>query len=138
MSLTTPLPAPDLGVGVAFNFPPSQDCEFLGVLTNLSPSNIFSTSWPWIPGTAERQVVQLHLTIENAQALLEKLNAKPPVDVRQELARKTALNLFRFIESYGTAGSQALGTDPSTVLDKWFQRFQEKYRLDPNFMLRTD
>lgn len=104
--------------------------------------------------------------------------ARPPLDVRkvkldgchlssivrsQELARKTALNLFRFIESFSETGSQALLTSPSVVLDKWFQRyvrflvmhiqmehlydygnrsiffrFEEKYRRDPDFILKTE
>lgn len=138
VALTEPLSAANLGVGVSFGYPPSTDSEFLGVLTNVRPSDIFSTGWPWSCVAKAQPIVNLYLSVEPADVLLEKLHSKPPLDVKQELARKTALNLFRFVESFSIVGPETLLKDPGTVLDQWYKRFEEKLAKDKNFVLFTE
>lgn len=129
VAMTQPLVTDQLGVGVCFRLIHSPDIEFLGVLSNHKPSAVFSTRWPWVltPGTPE---VELVFTLEPAAALLERMALKPPVDVRLELAKRIALNLFRFIESYASTAGQDLWRNPTAILDRWYIRFEEKYQRD--------
>ena len=84
--------------------------------------------------------VKVILVIEPASAILQKLETKPPLDVNKEIAKKIALNLFRYIESY-SGGSDSGGSNwniPQYILDKWFSRFDEKYKIDPYFYMKTN
>jgi hypothetical protein len=75
----------------------------------------------------------------------------------KELGKKTALNLFRFLESFQESASQSLIQDPCSALDAWYKRyivffsnvnyshnfscllrFEEKLAKDRNFVLFTE
>ncbi|KAF7458478.1 putative DUF775 domain protein [Cryptosporidium felis] len=117
------------------SFFPYQTWEFLGVLTNIRKSDIFTTGWPFIDGINSIPSVKIFITVEPANVLLEKLETKPPIDYNKEVAKKIALNLFRFIESYNNSNSLNI---PQCILDKWISRFDEKYKLDPYFFMKTN
>jgi Protein of unknown function (DUF775). len=74
--------------------------------------------------------------IQNIVSLVEN---KANNDIRQVYAKKVALNLFRFMESFNkNTSQQELLVLPCDVLDKWLIRFESKFRLDPNFVLNTE
>ena len=127
------------GLGVYFATAPFQSWEFLTALSNLKPSVIVNAGWSLNPAVNESRVLRLGISIEPASALLPKMETVSSVDFRRDFARKIALNLFRFIESF----SQGPSRDgnflrcPQDVLDRWLSRFDDKYSRDPNFILKT-
>ena len=128
------------GLAIYFSVPPFQDWEFLTALSNAKPSAIVNAGWSLNPLTSQSPLVRLGVTIEPAFELLPKLDVLNIPDFRRDFARKIALNLFRFIESFSQGG----GRDgnflrcPQDVLDKWLVRFDEKYARDPNFILKSN
>lgn len=56
---------------------------------------------------------------------------------RQEFAKRVAMDLYRFMESFnvGQAGNQLVV--PTDVLDKWFLKFDHKFRKDPDFLMHV-
>ncbi len=142
--LTTPLPnAPDgqpTGLSVYFACPPFQSWEFLTAMSNRRPSVIVNAGWSLNPLVKEVNILRLLVVVEPASELLQKMETVESIDFRREFARKIALNLFRFIESFSQGGGRdgAFLRCPQDVLDKWLVRFDEKYKRDPNFILKTN
>lgn len=56
---------------------------------------------------------------------------------RQEFAKRVAMDLYRFMESFnvGQSGSQLVL--PTDILDKWLQKFDHKFRKDPDFLMHV-
>ena len=109
-------------------------------LSNTKPSVIVNSGWPLNPAVNEAPVVRVGILIEPAAELLPKLETLEFPDFRRDFARKIALNLFRFIESFSQGPSRdgSFLRCPQDVLDRWLARFDEKYRRDPNFILKTN
>lgn len=116
------------------HIPPYQDWEFIGALSNFRKTDIFHVSWPWRFAGLSRLVLKIE--IELPEKALDLMQTQPSRDVKKELAKKTALNLFRYLESLNLPGLDS--SQFSQALDRWYIRFEEKYKIDPNFMLRTD
>lgn len=145
MFLHSPLPTlpsgEPTGLAVYFSVPPFQDWEFLTALSNVKPSAIVNAGWSLNPLVHSAPVVRLGISIEPAATLLPKLEVLELPDFRRDFARKIALNLFRFIESFSQGGPSRDGNFlrcPQDVLDRWLVRFDEKYARDPNFILKTN
>ncbi|KAL8270604.1 hypothetical protein Esti_005466 [Eimeria stiedai] len=125
-----PSPAADAAAAAGACVQHSGLPKFIGVLTNRLPSVLLSTGWHLLPAAQQAASIRLGFLLEPAESLTEKLETKPPKDAKKEYARKVALNLYRFVESHG-GGDQAL-------LDRWFERFEAKYRVDPNFVMKSE
>ena len=129
------------GLAVYFATPPFQDWQFLTALSNAKASVIVNAGWSLNPSVNESPVVRLGISIEPASELLPKLETLELPDFRRDFARKIALNLFRFIESFSQGVPSRDGNFlrcPQDVLDRWLVRFDEKYKRDPNFILKTN
>ncbi len=109
-------------------------------MSNVKPSVIVNAGWSINPSVNELPSLRLLFCIEPANELLPKIEVVSTVDFRRDFARKIALNLFRFIESFSQGGSRDAGflRCPQDVLDRWLVRFDEKYQRDPNFILKTN
>eukprot|EP01068_Selenidium_serpulae_P017475 Selendium_serpulae@DN6382_c0_g1_i3.p1 len=153
VQLLQPIPQPDaagqeMGVGVFFSLPETPgNWEFLGVLTNNRPTDIFSTGWALNPDVARQPSIRIGLHWETRQSLEVKLATRPPVDAKKEMAKKVALNLFRYVESFFNSVQQEglsqdqvqrVGQILQGLLDKWFRRFEDRYAIDPLFFIRTE
>ena len=57
---------------------------------------------------------------------------------RQEYAKRVAMDLYHFMESFnvGTQGGEHLVL-PTNCLERWFLKFDEKYKRDPDFLLHA-
>eukprot|EP00916_Digyalum_oweni_P025814 GHVL01042503.1.p1 GENE.GHVL01042503.1~~GHVL01042503.1.p1 ORF type:complete len:112 (-),score=16.11 GHVL01042503.1:238-573(-) len=111
----------------------------MGVLGDQSPSAIFATGWPMNPSMRGCPTVRLLITHQSAEELDILLKTSPPPDFRKNLAKKVALNLFQYIDSFRHMGPPtALIQYPQNVLDQWFIRFEEKYNKDPSFLFQTE
>ena len=59
------------------------------------------------------------------------------VEDRFAFAHKIALDLFTFMTSFSQSSQPGYMMVPTNMFDQWMQRFERKYRLDPNFMMKT-
>jgi len=61
------------------------------------------------------------------------------VDKRPIVAQKIAQDLYNFMLSFdtgGATGNQTM-TVPANIFDRWWRRFENKLRRDPNFFLKN-
>ncbi|CAH1412379.1 unnamed protein product [Lactuca virosa] len=136
----------------SFNLPPDKALvvhilshdfpfQFVGVVTVTHHSAIFSLIWPDLGG----EELQKELTTLNVSTLSEKIGifvehlaSLLSLDMASEkridrLAVKVGENLFNFIQSfYGVDGSKL--TVPMDILDRWFKKFQEWAKRDPEYL----
>lgn len=138
--LTEPLPA-NCAVALSSSFPPTFSAiEFIGAVANERPSDIFNTSWSLQPERAACSVVKLLISIEEIGTIAPLVEARKQTDIRQMYAKKVALNLFRFMESFNQNTGQygEMLVVPMDILDKWLLKFEHKFKFDPNFVLNTE
>jgi len=127
--LTSQLPQNHLGISVYYNL---AGWQFIGAVSNSSPTTIMNPGWSLNPEVSRLPVLRLGIAIEPASEILTKLETCAQADFRKTFARKVALNLFRFLESFNIQGF------PVAALDKWFLKFEDKFKRDPNFVLNTE
>lgn len=61
------------------------------------------------------------------------------VEDRFAYAHKIAIDLFQFMSSFAQEPKRSdLMVVPTNILDRWFERFERKYKLDPNFMMKNN
>jgi hypothetical protein len=53
----------------------------------------------------------------------------------EELAMKVGENLFNYMQSFCTVEGEKLVV-PMDILNRWFKKFQEKAKLDPDYLNR--
>ncbi|KAK9842081.1 hypothetical protein WJX81_007612 [Elliptochloris bilobata] len=134
--LTQPLPdaASALGVYVSVG---GVEWHFRGYVANSHPSEVMPLQWPepeqcrrLAPGPG---VFQLGVSVEPLAEVAVKEGSK--LVGRQEYAKRVALDLYRFMESFnvGVAGDRLVL--PTNVLEQWFVKFDQKFKRDPDFLL---
>ena len=135
--LQNPLPA-SCALALSSSSYPYQSIEFLGAIANERPSDIVHTGWSFKPEQSSNPM-KLLISLERIENIASLVETKASSDIRQVYAKKVALNLFRFMESFNkNTSQQELLVLPCDVLDKWLIRFENKFRLDPNFVLNTE
>ena len=109
--------------------------QYRGAVTAAHPSDAVPLAWPE-PGAggdaAARPVLGVALEPEADVAGREcaKLGA------HLEYGRRVGLDLFRYIESFASpAGGGAIVLPPG-ALDAWWRKFEDRFRRDPDFVLR--
>ncbi|KAK7372304.1 hypothetical protein VNO80_05679 [Phaseolus coccineus] len=118
---------------------PGSPFVFCGAVTVARPSAVLTLSWPepGAPGplqlTADAQPLSAKIGVS-----VEDLASLPSLDVAAEtrierLAMKVGENLFNFMQSFcGVDGSKLVV--PMDILNRWFQKFQEKAKRDPEYL----
>ncbi|GAB4827285.1 hypothetical protein Ancab_034174 [Ancistrocladus abbreviatus] len=119
---------------------PGSPFQYCGAVTLSRPSAVLSLLWPE-PATGS----QLQLTAADSAPLsakigvsVEDLSSLPSLDVAAEkkierMALKVGENLFNFMQSFcGVDGSKLVV--PMDILDRWFKKFQEKAKRDPEYL----
>ena len=127
--LTSQLPQNEVGASIYYNL---AGWQFIGALSNSKPTAILNPGWSLNPEVNRLPVLKVGIAIEPAAEILPKLETCTQLDFRKNFARKVALNLFRFLESF------KIQNFPIAALDKWFLKFEEKFQRDPNFVLSTE
>jgi hypothetical protein len=132
-------PLPDgYALALSFSTYPYSTLEFLGAIANERPSDIIHTGWSFKPDISNNPV-KILISMELIPSIASLVEDKSNNDIRQVYAKKVALNLFRFMESFNkNTSQQSMLVLPCDVLDKWLIRFENKFRLDPNFVLNTE
>ena len=63
---------------------------------------------------------------------------KSGVEERYTFAHKIALDLFQYMTSFSDGNSNTnMMVVPTNIFDKWMERFDRKYKIDPNFMMKS-
>lgn len=99
-------------------------------------SAILRTGWPTHPDVVGQPVLQLGVSIESLENVKNLGIEASGFEERKAFALKIAQDLFNYMTSFSTSNSQSYMTIPTNLLDKWMERFESKYRRDPNFMLK--
>ncbi|RHY32192.1 hypothetical protein DYB32_002774 [Aphanomyces invadans] len=60
------------------------------------------------------------------------------LEERKSFALKIAMDLFNFMSSFSTSSNSNMMVVPTNLLDRWIERFESKYRRDPNFMMKNN
>lgn len=133
--------------------------NYMGAVTNARPTDTFSTGWGMDqqvcnmtpqtitnPNTGETVAItslKICLKVDTFENLIE-LDQLVREDSRKLYARCVAQNLYNFMSSYENDPSKlnAMNSSnylvvPQNFLDKWFLKFEEKFKRDPNFILKT-
>lgn len=100
-------------------------------------SAIFRTGWPSHPDVVGQPVLQLGVSIESLDNVKNLGIEASGLAERREFALKIAMDLFNYMTSFSTSTNQAYMTIPTNLLDRWMERFEAKYKRDPNFMLKN-
>lgn len=75
------------------------------------------------------------VSLEPAAELALKESSK--LGAREDFAKRVAFNLFRYMESFGSTDGDKI-TVPMNSLERWFEKFQHRFRRDPDFLTRQD
>lgn len=111
--------------------------QYRGYVSSTHPSEVMPLSWPEqdqpihvTPGT-----IQLGISLEPYDEVVQKEGTK--LASRHEFAKRVGMDLYRYMESFnaGTASGDQLIL-PSNVLERWFARFEDKFKRDPDFLVR--
>ena len=129
----------------ATNPPPSTGFELLGAITPDQPSSVFQTGWSEkeqfleLSSRGTPVMVTIAASIEPL-ANLQNLGAtptNPAQEGRLYVAQKIAYDLFHFMRSFDTGtGGQGNMVVPQNIFDRWFNRFENRFKRDPNFFMK--
>ena len=58
-------------------------------------------------------------------------------NTKLDFAKKVALNLFNFMQSFNTNSNSQYITVTADIFNKWYEKFMTKYKYDPNFVYQS-
>ena len=120
--------------------------ELLGSLTADRSSEIFRTGWSehdqmLAIGPNEPATVTIGISIEPLDSIQNLASSTANVQNqsrRPYVAQKIAQDLFNFMNSFdtGSSGSTQMVV-PKNIFERWWTRFENKSKRDPNFFLKA-
>ena len=133
--------------------PPSSSStgfELLGALTNPKPSGVFRTGfstnesllqlWQQQQQSSGGGIsISIGISIEPIATIINIPGVENHgVENRGEIAKKIALDLFQYLQSFDDAGSRKGSMIvPTNVFERWYRRFEEKLGRDPSFFMKN-
>ncbi|KAF5749909.1 hypothetical protein HS088_TW03G00236 [Tripterygium wilfordii] len=117
---------------------PGSPFVFCGAVTLARPSAVLSLNWPESGGQMELMAPDAAPVSAKIGISVEDLASLPSLDVAAEkrierLAMKVGENLFNYMQSFcGVDGSKLIV--PMDILDRWFKKFQERAKRDPEYL----
>eukprot|EP00349_Pseudokeronopsis_sp_Brazil_P002159 CAMPEP_0202964564 /NCGR_PEP_ID=MMETSP1396-20130829/8645_1 /ASSEMBLY_ACC=CAM_ASM_000872 /TAXON_ID= /ORGANISM="Pseudokeronopsis sp., Strain Brazil" /LENGTH=183 /DNA_ID=CAMNT_0049686759 /DNA_START=128 /DNA_END=679 /DNA_ORIENTATION=- len=135
---TTTIP-PGYGAILYYSLPPFQEWSLIGSIDLSKPSGAFRTGWVANEEIQSCPVLQLGVSLEPLETIKNLELVGSGVEDRFTFAHKIAQDLFQYMASFSTgdAASQGMMVVPMNVFDRWMERFERKFRIDPNFMLKS-
>lgn len=125
---------PDRGVLIFYAPPPFSNWANLGALGPSKPSLTVRTGWGSQPELAAAPVVQLGLSVEPADAVMSAASALDSQEWdKLGFAQLLARDLTEFLSSFNEGSRLVL---PSDAVDRWYKKFESKFRHDPTFLYR--
>ena len=108
--------------------------SYCGCVANAKPSDVFALRWPVDDDGAPFATAAIGISVEPLAATLEKESVL--VQHKETFAKRVAEDLFRFMQSFQTGGDAQHMVVPTNILDRWFDKFLNKFRRDPGFIDR--
>ena len=111
--------------------------EYRGCVSNASPSEVFPLQWPTMPDGSPAPTAQIGVSVEPIAEVAEK--EQRVLGSKEHFAKRVAMDLFRYMESFQAAtvlNSEQMVV-PLNILDRWFTKFLDKFRRDPDFLTRA-
>ena len=111
--------------------------EHRGFVSEQTPSEVFPTAWPLAAAEyAEGQPLgaQVGVALEPlAELVLREASA---LASRAEFAKRVAVDLFRFCESFPVTPRGDTLLVPTTAPARWLERYLQRSANDPDWLLR--
>ena len=140
MFLAQPIPD-ECGAALYYSVPPYQTQQFIGCICNQRPSDVFYTGWSLDPNVNIHQTIKIGVQMEKLKNIEMAFKEKIQVDIgHQEFAKRLAKNLYNYLDSFNQNqdhNNQLLAV-PVNFLEKWYNKFLNKYQVDPNFLMKSD
>ena len=78
--------------------------------------------------------------MEKLQNIEMAFKEKIQFDINQEFAKRLAKNLYNYLDSFNQNQDQnkQLLIVPINTLENWYNKFLNKYKVDPNFLMKSD
>lgn len=123
-----------------YSVTPFTTIEFLGCVCNQRPSDIFYTGWSLNPLVNNNPQVKLCVRLEKLTDVQMAYEQKIKFDINQEFAKRVAKNLYNYLDSFNQNQdtNKQLLVVPLNSLETWYDKFLQKYKIDPNFLMKTD
>lgn len=129
------------GIASMENWSTGNEWIILGAISPDKPSATFRTGWTMQDILVNSPMIQLGISLEPMETITNLSLSYSGVDDRLEYARKIAEDLWNYMTSLAVpndaTNSQGLMIVPVNIFDRWMERFDRKYRFDPNFMLKN-
>ncbi|KAG2447454.1 hypothetical protein HYH02_007778 [Chlamydomonas schloesseri] len=115
--------------------------SYRGCVHNAQPSAVLPLQWPLaedgsvISAAAGGPGVQIGVSLEPAADIVARETSS--VGAKAEFAKRVGLDLFRYLESFQTQNMGSHIVVPANALERWYTRFQDKFRRDPDFLTRN-
>lgn len=115
---------------------PTPTFLFCGALTPDRPSAILTLPWP---SDSDKSNIGAKIGV-----CVEDLTVLPPIKDEGEgrrgerMALKVGESLFNYMQSFCGADGGGNIVVPADILDRWFRKFQERARKDPNYLKGFD
>ena len=125
--------------------PVATGFELLGAVTAEQPSAVLATGWSENVPVAEISsgsaaiTITFGVSLEPIDNMVNVGAVKNNVELgKLHVARKIARDLFRYMQSFDTGAAAQHLVVPNNIFDRWLQRFENRFRRDPNFFLKSD
>ncbi|KAJ4750881.1 hikeshi-like protein [Rhynchospora pubera] len=131
---------PTQALSLYFQPSPTHTPSFLfcGALTPDRPSAVLTLPWP-TDGETEKSNLGAKIGV-----CVVDLTIVPPIKDegegrrRERMALKVGESLFNYMTSFCGADGGGNIVVPADILDRWFRKFQERARKDPNYLKGFD
>jgi|UniRef100_A0A6T7JUD8 hypothetical protein len=126
----------------------STGFELLGSISPSSPSAVLRTGWGMNESFlqfgstgGESVTITFGVSVEPLDHIDNISSTKTQsnrIDDRLFVATSVAKDLFQYMQSFddGQRSSKDYMTVPVTIFTQWMERFERRFRLDPNFFLK--
>jgi hypothetical protein len=130
----------DCGAALYYSVPPYESLQFIGCVCNIRPSDVFYTGWSLNPNVNVFQQIKICVKLDKLSNLKMAFEEKIKVDINQEFAMRVAKNLYNFLDSFNQNQdpNKNILVVPINTLEKWYDKFNQNYKMDPNFIMKTE
>eukprot|EP01103_Thecamoeba_quadrilineata_P015004 TRINITY_DN4609_c0_g1_i1.p1 TRINITY_DN4609_c0_g1~~TRINITY_DN4609_c0_g1_i1.p1 ORF type:complete len:195 (-),score=30.76 TRINITY_DN4609_c0_g1_i1:150-662(-) len=137
--LLSPALPPDAGATLFVSSPIPGKWQFLCGISNASPTAKGFILWNEEEAELLKRpeaVLQFGISIEPISNVMQLVQSNTQVrDNYQMFAKGVALEIYNYLSSFAKTTPQGeLVVFEAKDIDRWFQKFQEKYTLDPDFI----
>ena len=86
------------------------------------------------------QQIKLCVKLEKLANIKMAFEEKIKFDINQEFAKRVAKNLYNYLDSFNQNQdpNKQILVVPLNSLETWYDKFLQKYNMDPNFLMKTD